>query len=265
MICLAEHRDAVPGRIPVQDLAVTADHDRLYVVSLSRRRVVEPVLPHAGARHTMPPIARLLFEIPRAGDAAVSPFDWGAAACLPFRPRVRYRRSILAPALWRLRPAELPGTAASRREWTAAIAAVRARLRLPASVSVGTADRRLRLNLDDAMDLTLLRAHLDAADDTVTVAEAPTAADHGWFTGRAHHLPTLLNAWDGPPPWWFVRLRHPEPHLRLRLHAQDYGQAASRVGAWAAGLRRGLIGELTFDTYHPETGRYGVRAGHGRR
>ncbi|MGH3546708.1 MAG: lantibiotic dehydratase [Pseudonocardiaceae bacterium] len=316
VISLAEHRDGVPGRIPVQDLAVTADHDQLYLVALSRRRVIEPVLPHAGTRHTMPHVARLLFEIPRACGAVVSPFDWGAAACLPFRPRVRYRRSILAPARWLLRAAEVPGPDASRREWTAAIAAVRERLRLPASVSVGTADRRLRLNLDDPMDLTLLRAHLNAADDTVTVAEAPTAADHEWFAGRAHeiviplaatvppvrapavitssaplpligreqgalpgsgvlfakpyghpdvfdtiltrHLPTLLNAWDEPPPWWFVRLHHPAPHLRLRLHIQDYGQAACRVGSWAADLRRrGLLGELTLDPYHPETGRYG--------
>lgn len=317
VICLAEHRDGVPGRILVQDLAVTGDHDRLYVVSLSRRRVVEPVLPHAGARHTMPPLARLLFEIPRAGGAAVSPFDWGAATYLPFRPRVRYGRSILAPARWRLRAAELPGPAASRREWTAAMVAVRERLRLPARVSVGTADRRLRLNLDDPMDLTLLRAHLNAADDTVTVAEAPTATDHGWFEGRAHeiviplaatappvrapavitssaplplvgreqgalpgsgvlfaklyghpdvfdtilthHLPTLLTTWDKPLRWWFVRYRHPAPHLRLRLHVHDYGQSAARVGTWAADLqRRGLIGDLTLDTYHPETGRYGA-------
>lgn len=316
VICLAEHRDGLHGRIPVQDLAVTADCHRLYVVTLSRRRVVEPVLPHAGARQTMPPIARLLFEIPRAGGAAVSLFDWGAAACLPFRPRVRYGRSILIPAQWRLRVAELPGLTTSRHEWITVIAAVREQLRLPASVSVGTADRRLRLNLDDPLDLTLLRAHLDAADDTVTVVEAPTAADHGWFAGRAHeiviplaatappvrapavitssaplpligreqdalpgsgvlfaklyghpdvfdtilthHLSKLLNAWDEPPPWWFVRLRHPAPHLRLRLHIQDYGQAAGHVGAWAADLRRrGLLGELTLDTYHPETGRYG--------
>lgn len=316
MISLAEHHDGENGRIPVQDLAVTADADRLYVVSLARRRVVEPVLPHAGARHTMPALARLLFEIPRAGGAAVASFDWGAAACLPFRPGVRYGRSILAPAQWRLRAAELPGPAASRRTWTTAMAAVRERLRLPASVSVGTADRRLRLNLDDAMDLALLRAHLDAADAAVIVAEAPTAADHGWFDGRPHeiviplaatappthapaiitgsaslrliarehgglpgsgvlfaklygdpdvvdtiltrHLPTLLAAWDEPARWWFVRYRHPSPHLRLRLHVQDYGQAAARVGTWAADLRqRGLIGDLTLDTYHPETGRYG--------
>lgn len=317
MICLAEHRDSEHGRILVQDLAVTADHHRLYVVSLSRRRVVEPLLPHAGARHTMPALARLLFELPRATGAAVSPFDWGAAACLPFRPRIRYGRSILSPARWQLPASMLPGPAARQCEWAAAMATVRERLHLPASVSVGTADRRLRLNLDEPMDLVLLRAHLDAASGTATVAEASTAADHGWLAGRAHeiviplaatapparapavvtssgplpvlggeygelpgsgvlfaklhghpdafdtilirHLPTLLAMWEVPPPWWFVRYHHPAPHLRLRLHhLQDYGLAAARVGSWAAELRRrGLVGDLTLDTYHPETGRYG--------
>ncbi len=320
LISLSEHRDGVQGRIPVRDLAVTADQDRMYVVSLSRRLVVEPALTHAPARHTMSAVARLLFELPRATSAAVSLFDWGVAACLPFRPRVRYRRSILSAARWRLSPRELPGPTAPRRDWTAALTAARERLRLTANVYVGTADRRLRLDLDDPMDSALLRAHLNGAADAVTVAEAPTAADHGWFDGRAHeiviplvttapparapavvtspaplprierehsalpgssvlfarlyshpdvvdtiltrHLPALLAAWDDPPQWWFVRYRTPAPHLRLRLHhLQDYGQAAARVGAWAADLhRQGLVGDLALDTYHPETARYGSGA-----
>lgn len=316
VISLAEHRDVGHGRIPVQDVAVTADQGRLYVVSLSRRRVVEAVLPQAGARHTMPALARLLLEIPRAGGPAISPFDWGAATCLPFRPRVRYGRSTLSPARWRLAAGALPCPDASQREWTAAMAVLRGRLRLPVSVSVGSEDRRLRLNLDDPMDLALLRAHLDAAHDAVILAEAPTAADHGWFAGRAHeiviplaaaapierapavvtspapipairreygtlpgsgilfaklyghpdgfdtvlthHLPTLLAAWEEPPPWWFARYRHPAPHLRLRLDVRDYGYAAARVGTWGTELRRrGLIGDLTLNTYYPEIGRYG--------
>ena len=322
VISLAEHRDGAGDRIPVQDLAVTADNDRLYVVSLSRRQVVEPVLASAAASHVMPPVARLLAEIPRARTAAVSLFSWGAAACLPFLPRVRYGRSVLAPARWRVRAGELPGPEAPWPAWAAAMDVIRERLGLPVSVSVGTADRLLRLSLDEPMDLALLRAHLDGAADGATVSEAPSAGDHGWFGGRAHeivvplaattpparapaavtssgrlpvigpehgvlpgshvlfarlyghpggfdtiltgHLPALLSAWDDPPMWWFVRYRTPQPHLRLRLHlasSHDYGQAAVRVGAWAATLRRlGLIGDLTLDTYHPETARYGAGA-----
>lgn len=294
----------------------------MYVISMSRRRVVEPMLTCAAARHTMPPLARLLVEIPHATSAPVALFDWGAAAFLPFRPRLRYRRSILTPARWRIPAGALPGPAAPRAVWEAAMAALRRRLRLPASVYVGTRDRQLRLNLDDPMDLVLLRAHLDDASGPVIVTEAPTPADHGWLQGRAHelvipmastappapaptvltrpgqlpligrehglmpgspvlfaklyghpdafdailtdHLPALLAAWDEPPLWWFVRYRDPAPHLRLRLRTPDYGRAATRVGAWAADLRRcGLIGDLTLDTYRPETARYGSGAAMG--
>ncbi len=86
VISVAEHRDGHADQIGVPDLAVTADHQRMYVLSLSRRRVVEPTLTCAAARHIMPPLARLLVEIPQATCAPVTLFDWGAAACLPFRP-----------------------------------------------------------------------------------------------------------------------------------------------------------------------------------
>ncbi|MEU8140612.1 lantibiotic dehydratase [Nonomuraea sp. NPDC048901] len=320
LITLAEHRAGPHGRIPWRDLAVTADNDRMYLLSPSRRQVVEPVLSSAVARHAMPPIARLLFEIPRARAAVVSPFSWGAAACLPFLPQVRYGRSVLAPARWRISTDVLPGPDTPWPEWVRAMTELRARLRLPAVVSVGTADRRLRLDLDEPMSLALLRAHLDGAGEAVVVSEATGPADHGWFGRRAHevvismaatapparapavvtvpgplplvgredgvlpgarvlyaklygdpgvvdtiltkHLPDLLETWDEPPMWWFVRYRDPRPHLRLRLHLvgeHDYGPSAARVGAWAAELRgRGLVGDLVLDTYHPETARYGA-------
>ncbi|MEU7741108.1 lantibiotic dehydratase [Nonomuraea sp. NPDC049158] len=318
LITLAEHRAGPDRRIPWRDLAVTADNDRLYLLSPSRRQVVEPVLSSAVARHAMPPVARLLFEIPRARAAVVSPFSWGAAACLPFLPRVRYGRSVLAPAQWRIPAEALPGPGVAWPEWVRAMTELRARLRLPAAVSVGTADRRLRLDLDEPMSLALLRAHLDGAGESAVVSEATGPAEHGWFGRRAHevvislaatapparapaavtvpgplplvgredgvlpgarvlfaklygdpgvvdtilirHLPDLLETWDEPPMWWFVRYRDPRPHLRLRLHLgeHDYGPSAARVGAWAAELRgRGLVGDLVLDTYHPETARYG--------
>lgn len=336
MIGLAEHRDDEQGRIPLRDLAVTADTERLYVVSLSRGRAVEPVVTNAAALHTWPPIARLLFDVPRAHTAAMAPFAWGAASCLPFLPRVRYGRSVLAPARWRLPVDELPGPDAPWPGWMAALTGLRERLRLPTHVRVGTADRQLRLNLDEPMDLTLLRAHLDTArsnddraavragdkaDDAATVTEAPTPAEHGWLAGRAHeivipvatatppapapaavtrpaaprligrehgvlpgqrvaqaqlyghpdhvdailvdHLPRLLTELGEESMWWFVRYRDPHPHLRLRLHPppDDYGATVVALGAWAAELRRrGLAGDLTLDTYHPETPRYGSGA-----
>jgi thiopeptide-type bacteriocin biosynthesis protein len=187
VISLAEHRAGGTACIPVSDLAVTADNGGMYVVSMSRRRVVEPVLASAVSRPAMPPLARLLAELPRARTAGLSPFAWGTARCLPFLPRVRYGRAILAPARWKLPAGTLPGPAAPVAGWVAAFDKLRDRLGLPGHVYAGMGDRRLRLDLDEGMDLAIMRAHLDATPDPA-LPEAPSPADHGWIDGRAHEI-----------------------------------------------------------------------------
>ncbi|MFI6498144.1 lantibiotic dehydratase [Nonomuraea typhae] len=190
LISVAEHR-ARPG-IPWRELAVTADRDRMYVVLPDRRQVVEPALTSAVAREAMPPAARLLFELPRARGAVVSPFSWGAAAGLPYLPRVRYGRAVLAPARWHV---TLPGPGTAGPEWARALRDLRERLRLPATVSVGAADRRLRLDLDEPMSLALLRAQLGPAG-SVVVEEASSPAE--LFGGRVHEIVVPLAA-TAPP------------------------------------------------------------------
>jgi lantibiotic biosynthesis protein len=320
LISVGEYHERGPGRVGLDDLAVTADNHGLYLISLSRRRVIEPVVMNAAARTAMPVVARFLSELPRARCAALSPFAWGAAGCLPFLPRIRYGRSILAPARWRIPAGSLPGPAAPWPAWTSAFSGLRIRLKLPGAIYAGTRDRKLRLDLGQPMDLTLLRAWIDQAGETAAISEAPSATDHGWIAGRAHEiliplaattppaagpavltrpgplpvtsrhdgilpgsrvlsarlyghpdgfdtiltarLPGLLSAWQQQPRWWFIRYRDPAAHLRLRLHLarpEDYGDAATRIGAWAATLRHdGLLSELILDTYHPEAARYGT-------
>jgi thiopeptide-type bacteriocin biosynthesis protein len=317
VISLAEHAHEGCETIPLADLAVTADADGLYVVTLSRRQVIEPVRVNAVAPPGMPRLARLLAGLPQTRRTGLQPFSWGTADCLPFLPRIRYRQTILAPARWRLPARGLPGGQAPMPAWLAAFGQLRHQLALPAQVCTGTGDRRLKLDLDDPMDLALLRAHLDS-DPDAAVSEGPAAADYGWIDGRAHeivipvastvppapapriaatarpvarnrdghlpgsrvlyarlytspqvidtiltgHLGELLAAWGDAPPWWFVRYCDPRPHLRLRLHLPGpggYGDAAGKIGLWAAALRRqGLVSELSLDTYRPETARYGA-------
>ncbi|MEU9505386.1 lantibiotic dehydratase [Micromonospora sp. NPDC048170] len=317
LVSMAEHRPAAGNVIGLDDLGVAAGRDRLVLVSMSRRRVVEPTVAHAAAVHTMPLLGRFLIELPRALDARLKPFDWGAASCLPFRPALRYGRVILSAARWRVDLARLPGADASDGEWSTAWEALREKLRLPRWVQVGSGDQRLRLNLDQAMDRSLLRAHLGASTAAVTIVEAAGPEDFGWLSGRSHEivvpvastaapasvpaaiaaqgswpppacadpvlpgaggllsgslavepslmelvlqrgLPALFADWPEPPMWWFIRVRRPFSHLRLRLHTDDYGDAAVRVGRWAQALRQqGLAGDLSLDTYRPETGRYG--------
>jgi thiopeptide-type bacteriocin biosynthesis protein len=74
-------------------------------------------------------------------------------------------------------------------------------------------------------------------------------------------LPDLLSAL-GQPDCWFLPYRDPEPHLRLRIRC-DNGPShnlAQHVAAWTSRLHTaGLAtGRLQWDTYQPETGRYGT-------
>ena len=81
----------------------------------------------------------------------------------------------------------------------------------------------------------------------------------------ARHLPDLLDQlghrWPGGLPWWFVRFRNPDQHLRLRFDLPtpaEFGPAAGIVSAWADRLHHaGLVRELRYATSYPETGRWG--------
>lgn len=177
---VGEHIDG--EAISVDDLAVTATRRRLHLVSLSRRRVVEPVVLHALAPKQQPPLARFIGELSRALDGGWIGFDWGAAEALPFRPRVRYGRAILCAARWRLSRADLSTEAA---EWDRALADWRQMWRCPSRVELRDFDQLLPLDLNVSAHREVLYRHLRANDDAVLV-EAPEPDADGWCDGYAH-------------------------------------------------------------------------------
>lgn len=316
LLSLAEHHPDSTDVIPLDDLAVSADIERLYLISLSRRRPVEPMVFSAvELTNHAHPLLRFLCEIGTARTAACALFSWGAASRLPFLPRIRYRRSILSPAMWTLAAADLPGAATPWQDWADSLAAWRDQCHVPASVYLGDGDRRIHLDLDEPAHLSVLRTDLER-NGHATVREAPDAGALGWIDGRAHdiviplaataqpatprrarvgrtlsrehghlpgssewlyvklyghpdrqtailttHLPNLLAPWDNEPAWWFLRYHDPDKHLRLRIRLRetaDFTQTAARIAEWTAGLRRlGLVGQVQWDTYYPETGRFG--------
>ena len=132
-ISLAEHQQPQDGAISLADLAVTADARQFRLVQLSTGKHIEPRVLHAleAAVHT-PPLARFLAEITTARSAVYKAFDFGAAAHLPYLPRVRYKRTILTPARWLLTARDLPGRGASMHQWENSLEAWRARLGNPA-------------------------------------------------------------------------------------------------------------------------------------
>jgi thiopeptide-type bacteriocin biosynthesis protein len=96
---------------------------------------------------------------------------------------------------------------------------LRDRLQLPATVQVGSADRLLRLDMGEPMDVAVLRAFLDDATTFATVAEAPTATDHGWLHGRAHEIVVPL-ASTAPPARAPAAVIRPGP---LPLVGREHG------------------------------------------
>ncbi|GAA1152607.1 lantibiotic dehydratase [Streptomyces hebeiensis] len=320
VISLQEHRAPQDTVLTPEDLAVGCDGRRMYLAVPERGHRVEAVGMNALNPHThTPPLARFLTELSRAQCAQVTVFDWGAAAAMPFLPRLRYGRTVLAPARWRLEASELPGHARPRAEWDAALADWRARRRLPRYVYLVEDDRRLFLDLDEAGHRALLRGHLDHPRLAVLV-EAPEPEGYGWCGGRAHevvvplkatrpsawpplpapssaralsaaqmqtpassslllaalyghsrrqdillsrHLPDLLERL-GNPPWWFIRFRDPDQHLRVRIALPDpeaFADTARTVSAWADELRSiGLLADLRYPTSYREMGRWGSGA-----
>jgi thiopeptide-type bacteriocin biosynthesis protein len=200
---LGEHRE--PGDdtlLTVDDLAITATSDRLHLVSISRRQVVEPQVFHALALDKQPPpLARFLAHLPRAFSAAWYQFDWGPHVRLPFLPRVRYRRTILSPAQWRLATCDLPPHQASQDEWRQVLDRWRHRWGCPEVVELRDADRTLRLTLYEPAHATLLHAHLKRHGQAI-LYEATPVAEFGWIDGHAHEiaLPLVTTRAAAPNP-----------------------------------------------------------------
>ncbi|WP_413755160.1 lantibiotic dehydratase [Streptomyces sp. MMBL 11-3] len=202
LLSVEEHRAPAAQVLTPEDLAVACDGRRMYLAAPARGHRVEPVGMHAlNLQDHTPPLVRFLAELSRAQCAQVTVFDWGAAAAMPYLPRLRYGRTVLAPARWRLVAADLPQLDRPSADWDAALEDWQVRRRAPRRVFLVEADRRLFLDLDQTGHRTLLRQHLNRAG-TAVLHEAPSPKAYGWCGGRAHEVVLPLKATRAPgwPP-----------------------------------------------------------------
>jgi thiopeptide-type bacteriocin biosynthesis protein len=131
-------------------------------------------------------------------------------------------------------------------------------------------------------EIVIPLAAADAADDPVRWPGEVTIRDHGHLPGcdgwlclklygprdrqdtiLTRYLPSLLGQFAGQARWWFMRYADPADHLRLRFTfpPANTSLATRRVSAWTQSLRRaGLIANASWDTYYPETARFGGTA-----
>ncbi|MFJ1795360.1 lantibiotic dehydratase [Kitasatospora griseola] len=201
VISLAEHRDPAANDgdvLTASELAVGCDSHGLYLTAPARGGHVQAWALHAlNLRRHTPPLARLITELSRAHTAQVCDFDWGAARVLPFLPRVRAGRIVLAPASWRLERNELPSTGSDFAAWCEALDGWRGRRRAPGRVHLLDGDWRLPLDLDEADGRAILHGHLRSRQ-TAVLEEAPDRDAAGWCGGRVHEIVVPLTAVQPP-------------------------------------------------------------------
>lgn len=190
IVSLGEHRPASESHavIPLDDLAVTWLHNQLHLVSISRGAIVEPQVFHAMALEKQPPpLARFLAHLPRAFSSAWTGFDWGPDAdALPYLPRLRYGRTVLCPARWRLTSTDLTAAGGGLQQW-------QRRWQCPNLVELRDDDRTLRLDLEQALHVGILQSHLDRHGMAVLTETELDDAD-GWIGGHAHEVAIPLTS-----------------------------------------------------------------------
>ncbi|WP_233606742.1 lantibiotic dehydratase [Micromonospora sp. Llam0] len=202
VIPVGEYHDSGSDRITLDDIAVTADANRVYLVSVSRRRLLEPIVLNAVEQvHYTLPIVRFLTEATTAFSTACTAFDWGAASGLPFLPALRYGRTILSPARWLLARTALTTATTSWREWTEKLWSWQTTTGCPQTVYLGDSDQRIGLDLAEPAHQALLRDHLDR-NTTAVLRAAPLPDTAGWIGGHAHEIviPLASTANPAPPP-----------------------------------------------------------------
>ncbi|WP_406110361.1 lantibiotic dehydratase [Kitasatospora purpeofusca] len=239
VVSLAEHRHAAEGVLGPEDLAVGCDGRRMYLAAPTLGVRIEAAATHAlNLRTHTPPLARLITELSRAHTAQVTRFSWGALGMLPFRPRLRHGRVIVAAASWWLTAAELPARTGGSTEWDEALSTWLVRRRVARHVTLAAESQGLPLDLDHPGHRVLLREHLRSAPHAALV-EGPDPADLGWADGRAHEIAVPVTA-TRAPAW--PRLPKPTPARSLR-----------RGHAGAPGASRLLLASLYGDPERQDT------------
>ncbi|SDP94148.1 lantibiotic dehydratase [Lentzea jiangxiensis] len=230
VVSLSEHPDpAHPDLnvVGVDDLAITADAEQIYLVQISTGRRVIPRIPHAlDTAVQSPPLARFLAEVADARSAVFRGFDLGAARVLPYVPRIRYRRTLLCAARWILTSADLAARSEARNEQEA-LQAWRQRSRVPARVVLVHGELRLPLDLDQKLDQALLSARLRRAERVELHEDGPPDGQ-GWIGRPAELLIPMTAITPSARPLPATAAPGPtlQPGDSAVLHAQLMGNPA---------------------------------------
>jgi lantibiotic biosynthesis protein len=247
------------GVIPVDELVVGVRGDAFYLRWPKGGTYVDVFESHVLNPATAPAVCAFLAQMRHAGRPLMTSFQWGGLAReLPRLPRVELGRIVLSPAMWRppfgtgaLAPDTPEGFAAGLEGW-------RSRWQLPGRVFATQADNRLLLDLDNPLQVELLRGLVRPGKEgmEVVLQEALPGVADGWLPGPGGGFlvelvvplarpPASLDGSpsdDRRPP---ARLASPPPKARLRAPGSEWLYAKIYAGGLIADqLVAGPLAEL---------------------
>ena len=175
--------------IPLDDLVVGIRGNSFYLRSIARNREIAVTNTHMLNYTLGPNVCRFMAEVAREGTVGLRPFDWGAATQSPFLPRLRYGRSVLFPATWRLPAAvfgddTMPPDFAKQyqqlQEW-------REIWDVPRHVYLSDGDNRLLLDLSNPLSVADLASECEKRGydrGVVILQEMLPSFDQSWLRGE---------------------------------------------------------------------------------
>ncbi|GAA3436263.1 lantibiotic dehydratase [Kutzneria kofuensis] len=163
------------------DLALAATSRSFHVLRRNDLREIEPVSFTLLRDDRSGDLERFLRVYRRLGQAQLH-WSWGAAAALPWLPRVTHGRTVLSAQRW-LIPRTL-----STAGWDDALARWRAQWRVPDEVRLVSGTSAVDLDLRQGLHRELLRTET-ARNPEAYVSELPGCADrYSWLAGHASRL-----------------------------------------------------------------------------
>jgi thiopeptide-type bacteriocin biosynthesis protein len=176
-----------PDVIGIDRVAVGSTGERFYLTADGIDRELTVVRPHMINMATAAPnAARFVAGVALAGRRLWTPWQWGRLDALARLPRVRYGRTILAPARWRV-PRQLADPALDWPTWQTELFRWQDHQEVPPHIRINVGDHHLELDLRLPLHRRLLRDQLKRSR---VITESPV--HYGGFGATVGHANELV-------------------------------------------------------------------------
>ncbi|HEU4965408.1 MAG TPA: lantibiotic dehydratase [Bacilli bacterium] len=172
----------------LSDLVVGLRRDGFYLRSKSLGREVIPTKSHMlNQKASSFEIYRFLCDMMMERTRMWWSWDWGSLESMPFLPRVRYERTVVSPAMWRLDRTLFPTVEQDEADvFARKLQAWREEWKVPRYVFVTTGDHRILLDLEHPLHQEELQREVGllAADRALVLTESGLEPKRSWVEGE---------------------------------------------------------------------------------